>query len=73
MTADEIVVDIYGDLEEEDDEVITMPFSEDATDHEPVFRCDFCKGLEDELSTSKKHCIGQRKADRKGGQQRKLA
>ena len=57
VVADEIVDDTSDDLEEEeDDEAIMMPFSEDATDHEPVFRCDFCKDLEDELSTAKKHC-----------------
>ena len=50
VVADEIVDDTSDDLEEgEDDEAIMMPFSEDATDHEPVFRCDFCKDLEDEL------------------------
>ena len=57
VVADEIVDDTSDDLEEEeDDKAIMMPFSEDATDHEPVFRCDFCKDLEDELSTAKKHC-----------------
>ena len=30
-----------------------MPLTEDG---EPVFRCDFCKGLEGELSISKQHC-----------------
>ena len=57
VVADEIVDDTCDNLEkEEDDEAIMMPFSEDATDHEPVFRYDFCKDLEDELSASKKHC-----------------
>ena len=32
-----------------------MPSSED-TATEPMFTCDFCKGKEDELTTSKKHC-----------------
>jgi len=35
------------------EETLTMPLTEDG---EPVFRCEFCKGLEGELSTSKQQC-----------------
>jgi len=35
------------------EETLMMPSTEDG---EPVFRCDFCKGLEGELSTSKQQC-----------------
>ena len=35
------------------EETLMMPLTED---DEPVFRCDYCKGLEGALSTSKQHC-----------------
>ena len=42
-------------VEEDAGESIMMLSSKDAAT-EPVVTCDFCKGLEDELTTFKKHC-----------------
>ena len=41
---------------DENYECTAVPSSEVVVGSQPVFQCDFCEGLENELLTSKKHC-----------------